>query len=128
MSVWNNLGKVFYAPFDVVFSEIDIVQPDILYISKENLDILTDENVKGAPDLVVEILSPSSEYRDKVIKRKLYGRYGVKEYGIVDLTEKKIEIVIRHAEGLKPFGTFYKNDTLKSSLLKELEIKLEEIF
>ena len=79
----RKLGEVFDAPIDVVFSETDIVQPDIIFISNENKNIIKEENIKGAPDLIIEILSPSSAQRDKTIKKKLYAKNGVKEYWLV---------------------------------------------
>ena len=78
------IGEVFVAPFDVVFSDLDVVEPDLLYISRERAQVLTDQHVRGAPDLVVEILSPGTRKTDEVTKRKLYDRSGVQEYWVVD--------------------------------------------
>src|SRR5439155_12410008 len=66
------LGEVFVAPFDTVLSELDVVEPDLLYISRAHARVLTEEHVRGAPDLVVEIVSPSTRKTDEVTKRKLY--------------------------------------------------------
>ena len=68
----NNLGRVFSAPTDVVLSETAVVQPDLLFVSNERAHIITEQNIQGAPDLVVEILSPSTANRDWTIKRELY--------------------------------------------------------
>ena len=68
----RSLGKVYFSPFDVVLSDTDVVQPDILFISNERADIITPDNVQGAPDLVVEILSPATAERDRTIKLDLY--------------------------------------------------------
>src|SRR5262245_22711992 len=71
-------GSVFGAPFDVVFSHFDVVEPDLLFVSAARRDqVLTEKNVQGAPDLVVEIGSPSTRRRDETIKRRLYERFGV---------------------------------------------------
>src|SRR5207248_1360201 len=78
------IGRVFAAPFDTVFSDFDVVEPDLLYISRERLSVLTEKHVRGAPDLVVEILSPGTRRTDEKIKRKLYERFDVLEYWIVD--------------------------------------------
>ena len=78
------IGRLFAAPFDVVLSDIDIVEPDLLYISNARLDILTTQHVRGAPDLVIEILSPGTRRFDEITKRKLYERCGVQEYWVVD--------------------------------------------
>jgi Uma2 family endonuclease len=78
------LGAAFSAPFDVVFGDLDVIQPDLLYISRERAAIITDQHVRGAPDLVVEILSAGTRKTDEVTKRKVYERFGVQEYWIVD--------------------------------------------
>ena len=79
------IGKIYYAPFDVLFSKFDVVEPDLLYISNERgAEILTAQHVKGSPELIVEIGSPSTRQRDETIKRRLYERAGVSEYWVVD--------------------------------------------
>jgi Uma2 family endonuclease len=80
----HNLGAVYPAPFDVVFSQYDVVEPDILYISKARASVVTEKNVQGAPDLVVEVLSESTAKIDRTAKLKLYARYGVAEYWVID--------------------------------------------
>jgi Uma2 family endonuclease len=81
----NPIGDLFFAPFDVVFSRFDVVEPDLLYLSKARAaEALTDANVQGVPNLVVEILSKSTHKRDQTIKRRLYERSGVDEYWVVD--------------------------------------------
>jgi Uma2 family endonuclease len=80
----HNLGTVYPAPFDVVFSQYDVVEPDILYVSKERASVVTEKNVQGAPDLVVEVLSESTAKIDRTAKLKLYARYGVAEYWVID--------------------------------------------
>ena len=77
-------GRVFSAPTDVVFTETNVVQPDILFIGADQFAIITRENIQGEPDLIVEILSDSTRRRDERLKRKLYEQHGVKEYWIVD--------------------------------------------
>ncbi len=80
----QQLGEVYVAPFDVVFSRFDVVEPDILYISAARASVLTDKNVQGAPDLVVEVLSETTAEVDRTTKLKLYARFGVQEYWIID--------------------------------------------
>ena len=77
------LGEICYAPMDVILSDHDVVQPDILYVSKARSEILRDW-VHGAPDLAIEILSPSTRRTDELIKRRLYERFDVREYWVVD--------------------------------------------
>jgi Uma2 family endonuclease len=80
----HGLGTVYPAPFDVVFSQYDVVEPDILYVSNARASVVTEKNVQGAPDLVVEILSESTARKDRTTKLKLYARYGVGEYWVID--------------------------------------------
>jgi Uma2 family endonuclease len=88
----HDLGKVYPAPFDVVFSQYDVVEPDILYVSKARASVTTEKNIQGAPDLVVEILSESTAKIDRTTKLKLYARYGVAEYWVVDPATCSAEI------------------------------------
>jgi len=88
-----DLGVVMYAPIDVELTEFDIVQPDLVVVLKENR-IITPSKIKGAPDHVIEILSPSTASNDRMLKRSLYERTGVKEYWIVDPFEHSIEKMV----------------------------------
>ena len=86
-----DLGEVFDAPLDIVFSQTSIVQPDLIYVSRERQSIITEKHISGAPDLVVEIVSPSTSAADKVTKAQIYARYGVPYYWIVDPEKKEVE-------------------------------------
>ncbi|MEO0223067.1 MAG: Uma2 family endonuclease, partial [candidate division WOR-3 bacterium] len=79
----NGLGEILYAPFDIILSEDIVVQPDIVFISKDNLKNIKEGRLFGAPDLVVEIVSPVSYKRDRYEKFRIYEELGVKEYWIV---------------------------------------------
>ncbi len=124
----NKSGFVYDAPFDVVFSDEDVVQPDIIYVSKERKNIITKDNIQGAPDLIVEILSPKTGYRDREIKRKLYFKYSVKEYWIVDPVKQTIEVLTPTKNGYKTDAIYLRHAVLYSPLLKELKIDLNSIF
>lgn len=124
----NNLGEVFTAPCDVVLSQEDVLQPDILFISRQNSSIITEKNVQGAPDLVIEILSPATEYRDREIKRKIYANFGVKEYWLVDPDKQTIEVMVLGKVDFKTAGVYSTGSRLSSLLLKELSIDLGEVF
>lgn len=127
-AVENRLGRVYHAPFDVVLSNTDVVQPDLIFVSNERADIITPANIQGAPDLVVEILSPSTAARDKTFKRSLYARHGITEYWMVDLTEKTI-IVLRLGErGFEVVNTYGEGETLTSPTLQGFTLSLNEIF
>lgn len=123
----NFLGEVFDAPIDIVLGE-HIVQPDILFIAKERLDIIGELNIQGAPDLVIEILSPSTAVHDKKKKSQLYFEHGVKEYWIVDPDAKFVDIFIAGEQEWRWVGTFDQEDILNSALLPGLEVKLIEVF
>ena len=124
----NNSGEVYYAPCDVIFSDINIMQPDILFIAKNNYQILSDLNIQGAPDLLVEILSPSSIDTDRIFKKHIYEHYGVKEYWIVDPDTETIEIWALKNKIFQLASKSSKNQTVKSQLLKKMEIDLSNIF
>ena len=102
----GDLGRIFHAPFDIVFSDTEVVQPDLMFISKEREDIRTAANIQGAPDLVVETLSPSSLKRDWEDKRELYARYGVKEYWIADPVHKMVSVMLLRDGVLELAGTY----------------------
>lgn len=92
----KGFGVVLVAPTDVLFAEYDVTQPDLLFISKERLHILGEDNVRGAPDLVVEIISESTRRRDVLDKRELYERHGVPFYWIVDPEEESVRVFGLH--------------------------------
>ena len=121
-------GKVFNAPYDVYLDSENVFQPDVLYISKERFEIIGEKNVQGAPDLIVEVLSEGTAYRDLVKKKKLYAKFGVKEYWIVDPSEKTVEIFNNKDAVFILEKTYTQNDTLESSFIEELKIKLSEVF
>jgi len=123
----NKLGYIYCAPFDVLFSEEDIAQPDIIFVTNENRKIITKDNIKGAPDLLVEILSPSTSKRDMGIKKKLYARHGVREYWIIDPEREMVDVFSlkgREFES-KRYGV---QDCLSSSVIKDMTIEVKEIF
>ena len=93
------MGKIYVAPFDVVLSDTDVVQPDVIFVSNQRSDIITADNVRGAPDLVVEILSPATAERDRTLKLDLYAQHGVQEYWIVDPDPKTITVLVRAGKG-----------------------------
>ncbi|MBS3909368.1 MAG: Uma2 family endonuclease [Actinobacteria bacterium] len=123
----NNAGEIFPAPTDVYFDDENVVQPDILFISKERQEIITEDNIKGAPDLVVEIVSPSSAYYDLVKKKKIYARFGVKEYWAVDPEEKTVEVYLS-ADVFKVAQSLSEGDSLSSAMFPGLSVDLIELF
>ena len=121
------LGGVWYAPLDVVLSDDYVVQPDILFISTARQSIIAKEEIRGAPDLVVEILSPSTAERDRTLKKKLYAKYGVQEYWLVDSEAQTVEVLTLGERGYERAGLYGKGETLESPLLPGLRIPLDEV-
>ncbi len=124
----RGLGQVYPAPFDVVLSDVDVVQPDLLFVSRERSHIVTRANVRGAPDLVVEIRSPSTANRDWTTKRDLYARFGVKEYWVVAPDARRVWVMLVGDNGLEEAGSYGTGDVLTSPTLEGLSIDLDDIF
>ena len=123
------IGRIFFAPLDVIFSKFDVVEPDLLYVSNERAEILRDW-VHGAPDLAVEVGSPSTRKRDETIKRTLYERFGVIEYWVVDPEIEVVRIYRRTADHFaRPTElSLEAGDVLTSPLFPGLELPLARIF
>ena len=127
--VEHRLGRAFNPPCDVVLSDHDTVQPDFMFISREREHLLSgSQNVQGAPDLVVEILSPSTADQDRGEKLALYGKHGVTEYWLVDPIAETVSIHRQRGGVLAPARTFGRKETLRSPLLAGLELRLDDIF
>ena len=124
----NALGVVYSAPRDVVFSDTNIVQPDLMFISNERMHIDTEAEVWGGPDLVIEILSPSTAARDRTLKRALYARHGVNEYWLVDADARTIAVLLLGQQGFEPVATYSEGDTLVSPTLPGFSILVDEVF
>ena len=123
-------GRLFYAPFDVVFSKFDVVEPDVLYVSNERSNVLTAPNVQGAPDLLIEIGSPSTRQRDETIKRRLYERSNVVEYWIVDPDIEVVRVYRRSGDSFARPSELSReaDDVLTTDLMPGLELPLARIF
>jgi Uma2 family endonuclease len=125
------VGEVFFAPLDVVISDSDVVEPDLLYVSRERAaDVLVPEHIRGAPDLVIEIASRGTRKRDETIKRALYERAGVREYWVVDPEIDVVRVYRRAGEAFdRPVELRCDaGDILTTTLMPGLELRLEEIF
>ena len=124
----SGIGKVWIAPFDVVFPDREVYQPDILFVSNERREIITEANIQGAPDLVVEILSPSTQQYDRGYKREVYAERGVREYWIVDPGAGTVEVLSAADGDWEAEVTFSREDALVSRLLPGLSIELGPVF
>jgi Uma2 family endonuclease len=123
----NDLGVVIVSPYDVVLSRFDVVEPDLLFVSKGRLDILTEKNAQGPPDLVVEVLSESTAEMDRTTKLKLYAKHGVAEYWIIDPGECTAEVYRRTEEGFEFTGTLRRSDALTSPLFPGFSLPLAKL-
>lgn len=122
------IGEVFLSPFDVVLSDHDVVEPDLLLVLDEQSDLVTEKHVVGAPALVIEILSPTTRARDRGIKRRLFERTGVREYWLVDPSDASVE-VYRAREGELGFeGSLVAGDMLTSPLLPGFALEIRPLF
>ena len=133
LSTWvekTRSGEVLYAPIDVVLSEHNVVQPDILFVSKERASIIQEKNLQGVPDLLIEILSEGNRRHDEVKKRVLYESFGVLEYWIVDPVLETIKVYrpdnnrfTRAVEWSLEAG-----DVITSPVLPGFECRLADVF
>ncbi len=127
--VWQSgSGTVVDAPFDVTLSRHDIVQPDILFVSRKREALLGERYADGAPDLVVEVLSPSTETRDRVAKAKRYATFGVREMWLVDPAANTIEVLVNSEDGFRREALYGEADTVRSAVLAGLEFPAAPVF
>lgn len=124
----HQIGKVYDAPYDVVLSENNVLQPDIMFVSNENSKIITEKNITGPPDLVIEILSPETGYYDLTEKKEIYAEFDVKEYWIVDPKKQWVEIYANDNKKFKSEQRLEKSGILKSRVLDGFEISLQKMF
>lgn len=124
-------GEVFGSPLDVVMTPYDVVEPDLLVVLGDQLDVLTDKHIHGAPGIVVEILSKGTRKRDQTSKRQLFDREGVREYWIVDPERNSLAVYRRAADGTMPLAATLgagNGETLTTPLLPGWELPLERLF
>ncbi len=124
----TDLGEVFSAPYDVVLDNENVVQPDILFVSKERQHLITEKNLQGAPDFIIEILSETTAYKDAILKKLLYARAGVKEYWLVSPDYRIVEVYYLKDKDYILLRTYSEKETIESQVIKGLKIDLKEIF
>ncbi len=124
----RDLGWIYFSPTDVYLTDTDVVQPDILFISKGRSYIRTGKNIHGAPDLVVEILSPSTSANDWGYKKDLYEKHGVKEFWLVDPYAKQVIVMLLKDGSYGIVGVYREDDTLRSPTLEGFELDLGRVF
>ena len=123
----RRLGSVYMAPVDVIFAEDAVVQPDLAFVAESRRRIIQDHAIVGAPDLVIEILSPSTAIYDRGRKADLYARYGVAEYWMVDAETETIEIRRLEDAGYGP-AEAHASGVVSTPLIPGLEACLADVF
>jgi|ERR1051325_3470270 Uma2 family endonuclease len=124
----HRCGEVYFAPVDVVLSDIDVVQPDLLYITREHAAAMNEKNVQGAPDFVIEVLSEEHGRRDEVLKLKRYQQFGVAEYWIVDPKRNRVRVYLRKNGRLDLANDAGLGDSVTSSFFPGLAVAVSEVF
>ncbi|MGH9326607.1 MAG: Uma2 family endonuclease [Terriglobia bacterium] len=131
LSQWvepRGLGKVLFAPVDVVFSFSTVLEPDLIFISRDRLHIIGEKNVSGPPDLVVETLSESTAHVDRGVKLKQYALSGVREYWILDPEMKTAEVYRVAETGYELLARYAAGESLSSPLLPGFALPVTHLF
>lgn len=118
---------IFFAPIDVIFSPTEVRQPDIVLVNRKRIDILSNRGIEGAPDLVIEILSPSSLKRDKIDKQKVYAHYQVPEYWIVEPKTGILEAYILNGDHYELINIFQNDETITSPNIPCISFTMNDI-
>ena len=124
----RKLGRAFLSPIDVRLTDIDVFQPDLIFVRKENVAKIGRDKLNVIPDLVVEVLSPSNAYYDLTHKKTIYAERGVEEYWIVDPKNETVEIFCREGNRFQSEAFFKNQDILESPMFPGFSMKLDEVF
>jgi Uma2 family endonuclease len=130
LAAHHGLGRLFLSPVDVIFTLHDIVEPDLVFVAGDQLAIMTEKNIQGAPAIVVEVISKSTRSRDERIKKELFDRGGVREYWIVDPERSQLVVHRRNDAGLLDRTRFSADAdaVLTSPLLPGFSLSISELF
>ena len=127
--VLTRLGaRLFTAPLDVFFADADPVQPDLLVLMPERLGLVAKRGIEGAPDLVIEVLSPSNPEHDRITKRAVYARGGVREYWLVSPEAATIEVLALAEDGFRLHLRAGGDEAVTSTVLPELSFPASAVF
>lgn len=124
----RHAGKLYPSPVDVVLSQVDVVQPDLVVVTTERLHIVTATSIQGAPDLVIEVLSPSTTPVDRGRKMDTYARFGVREYWIVDPDLQALEVYSLRGGVYAPVPTRGSPPAPRSPILPDLPIETHRLW
>ena len=124
----KSLGILLYAPVDLILESTSVLQPDLLFVAKARQNIITDRAVEGAPDLVIEILSPATSRTDRITKAQIYARHEVPAYWIVDPEQETVEVYLLSVDGYKQAATLQGETPVSAPPFAELKIAAKDIF
>ncbi len=124
----NPVGELYDAPFDVILEESTVVQPDLLIVLENRRSRIVPEGLRGAPNFLVEIVSPSARSRDTQLKRRLYEKFGVEEYWIVDPESETVEQLVASQAMFETQGVFSRSDTVVSKSISGMRIDFSKVF
>jgi len=124
----KSLGKVYNAPFDVYLTDRDVLQPDVLFVANKRAAILTEEGARGAPTLVIEILSESTAHLDRTTKKGIYAAAGVEEMWLVDPQMRRIEVYRLQEDPSRPRAVYSEGEQFASVCCPGLMIHCQEVF
>jgi Uma2 family endonuclease len=124
----KKIGEIYIAPFGVILDDFNVPQPDLIFVNSAKANIIKEEGIFGVPDLLVEIISPSSMKMDKFDKFKTYQKFGVAEYWLIDPKNESIEIYTLQEQKYELFSFGIEKGNLQSKILTELALEVSEIF
>jgi Uma2 family endonuclease len=124
----RDLGKLFHAPIDLILESTSVLQPDLLFVSRTRQSIITERAVEGAPDLVIEILSPATSRTDRITKAQIYARHRVQAYWIVDPELEIVEIYLLEADGYRLAATLQGKTPTFAPPFLDLEVIATDLF
>ncbi len=119
-------AKVFFSPIDLILSESIVLQPDLVFISNKKKEIITNRGIEGVPDLLVEVLSPSNSFIDRVTKKEIYAAHGIPELWLVDPQSKQLEIYLPQIE--QAIKIYREDEVVMAETLPTLSFTLSSIF
>lgn len=122
------VGKAYVAPFDVRLTDIDVYQPDVCFFSVQRYSYLTDAGARGAPDLVVEVLSPGTDFLDLGVKKSTYARTGVREMWVIEPSSRTIKMFNLRENAEVPAGVFSESDSITTAILPGFSLAVAEVF
>ncbi|MHB8879399.1 MAG: Uma2 family endonuclease [Myxococcaceae bacterium] len=124
----TGLGEVYNAPIDVILDKHNVIQPDLVFIRKERMEMVGPKNIQGVPDLLVEILSPSTRRTDVLVKSRIYASFGVPSYWIVDPDLDRLELFRLEAGTYVSAGLYSSPAVVTPAEFPGLEIPLAKVF